>query len=249
MQNPFFKLHEANRAYFEGVLESLSAKEPLPSLPHDKLALRCTIAALSVAVGVLEYTFPNAWARAILFTGGTCSHDPEKIASDHQVLTVPPKTNKDATRHLSSVVNTACKNGHVIDIFSSVERGVGLHAMQSCCNKTGGHLVLTDSFGAVFKESFKRVFDNDVKAACKIAFSATLEVKSSQYIKVCGAIGPCISMNVHKSNVSKKELGIGGTCQWKFCALDTNTTPAIFFEVDNRNILSYFVSILSLTYV
>lgn len=33
---------------------------------------------------------------------------------------------------------------------------------------------------------------------------------------------------------SLQELGIGGTCQWKICSLDPNTTLAIYFEVVNQ---------------
>lgn len=40
---------------------------------QDKRPLRCTGAALSVAVGLLECTFPNTGARIMLFTGGACT--------------------------------------------------------------------------------------------------------------------------------------------------------------------------------
>ena len=42
-------------------------------------------------------------------------------------------------------------------------------------------------------------------------------------------------MNVKGPNVSENEMGIGGTTQWKFCALGHTTTPAIFFEVVNQS--------------
>ena len=41
-------------------------------------------------------------------------------------------------------------------------------------------------------------------------------------------------MNVKGANVSETEMGIGGTSQWKFCALGSNTTPAVFFEVNGQ---------------
>ena len=50
---------------------------------------------------------------------------------------------------------------------------------------------------------------------------------------VCGVIGPCVSTNVKGPNVSDMVMGIGGTSQWKFCALGPNTTPSVFFEVVN----------------
>ena len=41
-------------------------------------------------------------------------------------------------------------------------------------------------------------------------------------------------MNLKGPSVSETEMGIGGTSQWKFCALGPNTTPAFFFEVANQ---------------
>lgn len=68
-----------------------------------------------------------------------------------------------------------------------------------------------------------------------MAFGATLEVKTSRELKVSGAIGPCTSLGVKSSSVSDTEIGIGGTCQWRFCSLYPNTTAALFFEVVNQH--------------
>lgn len=48
-----------------------------------------------------------------------------------------------------------------------------------------------------------------------MAFNAILEVKTSREIKVSGAIGSCVSLK--GSSVGEQEVGLGGTCQWKFC--------------------------------
>lgn len=47
---------------------------------------------------------------------------------------------------------------------------------------------------------------------------------------VCGAIGSCVSLNTKSPAVSDTPTGLGGTSQWKFCALDPRTTLAIFLE-------------------
>ena len=54
------------------------------------------------------------------------------------------------------------------------------------------------------------------------------------YILVSGAIGPSVSMKHKNQSVSDQEIGVGGTCQWKFCSLMPNTTTALFFEVVNQ---------------
>lgn len=53
-------------------------------------------------------------------------------------------------------------------------------------------------------------------------------------VKVMGAIGPCVSLNVKSPCVSDTDIGLGGTSQWKFCTFTPQTTAALFFEVVNQ---------------
>jgi hypothetical protein len=53
-------------------------------------------------------------------------------------------------------------------------------------------------------------------------------------LKVCGAIGSCVSLQQRGSNVSETELGIGGTNAWKVCGIYPKSTLSIFFEVLNQ---------------
>ena len=48
-------------------------------------------------------------------------------------------------------------------------------------------------------------------------------------------------MNVKGPSVSDTEIGLGGTCQWKFCGVYPNSTVALFFEVVNQVRLRDFV--------
>lgn len=221
LRNPYFML----AGDFIDHFQDLPAQEP-PA--QGKLAVRCTGAALSVAVGVLGSIFQNAGARIMLFIGGPCTQGPGLYSS-----------RRDAANYYKNYYETLCvtarKNGHAIDVFAGA-RDVGLRQIRICCNLTGGHLVMADSFeSTAFKETLKRIFAKNDKGECKMAFNALLEVKTSRYVKVCGAIGPCISTRLQGSNVSCNLLGIGGTSQWKFCALDADTTSAIFFEVDHKD--------------
>jgi hypothetical protein len=98
-------------------------------------------------------------------------------------------------------------------------------------------MVMGDSFNStLFKQTFQRVF---VRAEgpgnnLKMAFNGTVEVKTSREVKVCGAIGPCVGLAVKSGCVAETEMGVGGTCQWKFPLLDPSTTLSLFFEIVNQ---------------
>lgn len=101
---------------------------------------------------------------------------------------------------------------------------------------SSGHMVMGDSFNSsLFKQTFQRVFAKDSNDHLKMAFNGTLEVKCSKELKVQGAIGPCVSLNVKSSLVADTEIGMGNTVQWKMCTFDPSTTVALFFEVVNQH--------------
>ncbi|KAG8174172.1 hypothetical protein JTE90_009120 [Oedothorax gibbosus] len=130
----------------------------------------------------------------------------------------------------------AAANGHIIDIYSCALDQTGLHEMKYCPNFTGGHIVMGDSFNStLFKQTFQRVFTKDAKGEFKMAFGASLEVKTSRELKVSGAIGSCVSLHSKSSSVSDTEVGIGGTSQWKFCGISPGNTVGIFFEIVNQH--------------
>jgi len=77
-----------------GILEAL-ARDPWP-VANDKRALRCTGVALSVAVGLLETTFPNTGARIMLFAGGPATEGPGMVVSNE--LKEPIRSHHDIER-------------------------------------------------------------------------------------------------------------------------------------------------------
>lgn len=96
-------------------------------------------------------------------------------------------------------------------------------------------MVMGDSFNSsLFKQTYQRVFTRDQKGDLKMAFNGTIEVKCSRELKVSGAIGCCLSLNVKGPCVSDTETGLGGTCQWKLCSFTPNSTCSFFFEVVNQ---------------
>ncbi|XP_014212408.1 protein transport protein Sec23A [Copidosoma floridanum] len=218
-------------------------RDPWP-VGSGKRSLRSTGVALSVATGLLEASYANTGARIMLFVGGPCSQGPGQVVTDdlrqpirshHDIQKDNAKHMKKATKHYDSLATRAAANGHIIDIYSCALDQTGLLEMRQCCNSTGGHMIMGDSFNSsLFKQTFQRVFAKDPKEDLKMAFNATLEVKTSRELKVSGAIGPCVSLNVKGPSVGEQEIGLSGTCQWKFCSLTPSTTTALFFEVVNQ---------------
>ncbi|XP_077426682.1 protein transport protein Sec23B [Vanacampus margaritifer] len=219
-------------------------RDPWP-VPQGKRPLRSTGVALSVAVGLLEGTFPNTGARVMLFIGGPPTQGPGMVVGDE--LKTPIRSwhdiQKDNARHLKkaakyyeALANRSAVNGHSIDIYACALDQTGLLEMKCLSNLTGGHIVMGDSFNtSLFKQTFQRVFNKDYNGDFRMAFRGIMEVKTSRELKVCGAIGPCVSLSSKGSCVSENEMGIGGTSQWKVCSLSPSTTLGLYFEVVNQH--------------
>ncbi|XP_037963230.1 protein transport protein Sec23A isoform X1 [Plutella xylostella] len=219
-------------------------RDPWP-LGMGKRPLRSSGVALSLAVGLLEVTYPNTGARIMMFLGGPCSQGPGQVVNDelkqpirshHDIHKDNAKYMKKAIKHYEALSLRSATNGHAIDIYSCALDQTGLMEMKQCCNSTGGHMVMGDSFNSsLFKQTFQRVFSKDQKGDFKMAFNGTLEVKCSRELKISGAIGSCVSLNVKGASVSEQEVGMGGSCQWKMCTFTPSTTVAVFFEVVNQH--------------
>ncbi|OWR51442.1 Sec23 protein A [Danaus plexippus plexippus] len=160
-------------------------RDPWP-LGVGKRPLRSSGVALSLAVGMLEVTYPNTGARIMMFLGGPCSQGPGQVVNDelkqpirshHDIHKDNAKYMKKAIKHYEALSLRAATNGHAIDIYSCALDQTGLMEMKQCCNSTGGHMVMGDSFNSsLFKQTFQRVFAKDQKGDYKMAFNGTLEV-------------------------------------------------------------------------
>ncbi|XP_059135318.1 protein transport protein Sec23A-like isoform X3 [Peromyscus eremicus] len=219
-------------------------RDPWP-VPQGKRPLRSSGVALSIAVGLLECTFPNTGARIMMFIGGPATQGPGMVVEDelktpirswHDIEKDNAKYVKKGTKHFEALANRAATTGHIIDIYACALDQTGLLEMKCCPNLTGGYMVMGDSFNtSLFKQTFQRVFTKDIHGQFKMGFGGTLEIKTSREIKISGAIGPCVSLNSKGPCVSENEIGTGGTCQWKICGLSPTTTLAMYFEVVNQH--------------
>uniref|UniRef100_A0A7S0P3C0 Protein transport protein SEC23 n=1 Tax=Calcidiscus leptoporus TaxID=127549 RepID=A0A7S0P3C0_9EUKA len=218
-------------------------RDPWP-VANDARSQRCTGVAASIAVSLLETAFPNMGARVMLFTGGPCTVGPGQMVgvelsetprSHHDIEkeTGNYKYMKKAQKHYAAVAKRAAAAGHVFDLFACALDQVGVAEMRALIEKCGGYCVMSESFtGNIFKQSFKAVFATDrTEQYLKMAFGGSVEVLSSNELKVCGAIGNCSSLGKKAANVAETEIGFGNTNMWSMGGMDDDTTIALYFEV------------------
>uniref|UniRef100_A0A915EK87 Protein transport protein SEC23 n=1 Tax=Ditylenchus dipsaci TaxID=166011 RepID=A0A915EK87_9BILA len=188
---------------------------------------------------------PNTGARLMTFIGGACSNGPGMVVNEelktpirswHDIKEDNAQYMRKAVKFYDQLSARAVKNGHAIDIYSCALDQTGLSEMKSCFNSTNGHVVMADSFSsALFKQTFQKVFEKDVNGSLKMGFNGTMEIKVGNGLKIEGILGCCASGNVKNAVVSDTEMGIGATCQWKFCSLTPRNTVAVVFEVAGQH--------------
>ncbi|XP_015062342.1 protein transport protein SEC23-like [Solanum pennellii] len=223
------------------ILEELQ-RDPWP-VPADHRAARCTGTALSVASHLLGICVPGSGARIMAFLGGPSTEGPGAIVS--KILSEPIRSHKDLDKDSAPLYHKAVKfyegiskqlvhQGHVLDVFACALEQVGLAEIKVACEKTGGLVVLAESFGhSVFKDSLKQVFQsggNDLG----LASNGIFEVNCSKDIKVQGVIGPCASLEKKGPLCSEVVVGQGNTTAWKMCGLDKSSTFCLIFEVAKK---------------
>jgi protein transport protein SEC23 len=222
------------------ILEDLQ-KDSWPT-PSGNRPGRCTGVAVSVAVGLLESTYFQNSARVVLLTGGPATVGPGMVVgkplseairsfSDMAKDQQNARYTKPAQKFYAAVAQRAVNAGHGIDIFACNLDQFGLFEMKILSEKTGGAIVMSDSFSMhVFKQSFKRLFDLDPAGYLQMGFHAKLDCLTSPDLKVCGVIGTCASANRKAGNVSDTVIGEGASNQWLIPAMDHRTTLGFFFE-------------------
>ena len=128
------------------------------------------------------------------------------------------------------------RTGHAIDLFVCALDQCGLLEMRSLFEKTGGFIVMHDTFEKqVFKESFLKMFSRDPTGqSFKLGFKGKIELFLTKDVKVCGCIGPCQSEKKGGSQASETEIGESQTTVWFMAALDNSTTFAFYLDVSSQ---------------
>ncbi|KAL0008274.1 hypothetical protein SO802_009776 [Lithocarpus litseifolius] len=223
---------------FNSVLEELQ-KDPW-GVPTDQRATRCTSTALSIAASLLGACVPGSGARIMAFIGGPSTEGSGAIVSKN--LSEPIRSHKDLDKDSAPLYHKAVKfyeglskqlvhQGHVLDLFACALDQVGVAELKIAVERTGGLVVLAESFGhPVFKDSLRRIFqagDYDLG----LSSNGIFEINCSKDIKVQGIIGPCASLEKKGPLCSDTVIGQGNTTAWKMCGLDKATSLCLIFEV------------------
>lgn len=234
----------------EFTLNSLLDDLPRDSFPPggpEKRPLRCTGAALSVALGLVQAICPQqSSVRLMCIVGGPCNVGPGMVVGEELAETIrshldlqKEKQNarhtKPALKFYSSLASRAVSCGFAVDIFACSLDQVGLYEMKVIPDTTAGYMVMSDSFSMhVFKDSFRKIFEPDEAGYLQLGFNAKLEVFTSREFKCCGAVGSLSSLGKNSPSVAETEIGQGKTSQWIAGSLDRNTTIAFYFDIGSQ---------------
>jgi protein transport protein SEC23 len=202
----------------EQVLEDLQ-KDPWPCQADERVQ-RCTGAALSVALGLLEASVPKQGSRLMLFIAGPPTvgqgiivnrSKKENIRSHLDLLKNQAPLHKPAAEFYRGLSDRAIANSIVVDVFACALDQVGTLELKPLVSRTGGLVVLADKFNqSVFRESLRRVFERlPDTSQLQMGFGGQIEVLHSREFKIAGAIGPCASLKKAGPTVSENEIGIG----------------------------------------
>ncbi|VAI18390.1 unnamed protein product [Triticum turgidum subsp. durum] len=223
------------------VIEELQ-KDPW-HIPADQRASRCTGAALSVAASLLGVCVPGSGARIMAFVGGPSTEGPGSIVS--KSLTEPIRSHKDLDKDSAPLFDKAVKfydqiakqlvhQGHVLDLFACAVDQVGVAEMKVAIEKTGGIVVLAESFGhSVFKDSLLRIFQS-ADNGLGLSFNGILEINCSKDVKIQGIIGPCSSLEKKSPLSADTVIGQGNTSAWKMCGLDKKTSLCFVYDISRK---------------
>lgn len=227
------------------ILDDLQ-KDSFSKTGTDQRPTRCTGVALSVAVGLMETTNHQSAGRTLLLTGGPCTIGPGQVVStalsepirshtDLQQEQANAKYTRDALKYYAGIARRAIDAGHAIDIIACNLDQVGLFEMKVCVDRTGGLMVMGDSFSThLFQQSFRKAFEPDDNGYLQMGFNAKMNVLCTREIRIAGAVGNLASSHKAAPTVSENGIGESSTHEWTAGALSPGSTVAYYFEVVNQ---------------
>nr|XP_043612940.1 protein transport protein SEC23 [Erigeron canadensis] len=202
---------------------------------------RCTGAAIQVAIALLEGCSVSNGSRVMVFTSGPATMGPGVVVS--QDLNQSIRTHRDINSGHAPFYDKSCDFykqisqkltdlSMVLDLFACSLDQVGITEMREPVEKSGGFIMLAESFESdQFRKCLRHIFSRDELGILNMCFDVTIEIVTTKDVKICGAIGPCISLGKKNGSVSDKEIGEGGTNTWKLGTITDKTCIAFFFQV------------------
>ncbi|XP_027335717.1 protein transport protein SEC23 [Abrus precatorius] len=205
---------------------------------------RATGAAISVAIGLLESCHVNTGSRIMLFTTGPATLGPgiivqsdlrHSIRTHHHIFTAQATHHAKSSSFYTHISKRLSDSTVVLDLFASSLDQVGAAELRQPVEHSGGFMILVDSFDSdQFRKCLRHIFKRGREGHLNMNFDATIEIVTTKDVKICGALGPCVSLRKKTSLVSETEVGQGGTSVWKLNTLTDKTCVAFFFQVNDE---------------
>ncbi|KAF5186568.1 transport protein SEC23 [Thalictrum thalictroides] len=210
---------------------------------------RSTGTAISVSIGLLEGCMANTGGRIMVFTTGPATIGPGIVVDTD--LSRAIRTHQDLINGQAPYYSETCNfyrqltqrisdASIVLDVFACSLDQVGAAELKVPVEHSGGFLMLGESFESEqFKKCLRHIFMRDGDGNLNMYLDATIEIVTTKDVKICGALGPCVSLGRKNSSVSENQIGQGGTCLWKLGALTNKTCIAFIFHLgDEKKIQS-----------
>ncbi|XP_071697568.1 protein transport protein SEC23 G [Rutidosis leptorrhynchoides] len=205
---------------------------------------RCTGAAIQVAIALLEGYYIPTGSRVMVFTSGPATMGPGMVVS--QDLNQSIRTHRDVNSNHAPFFNKSCEfykqisqklteSSIVLDLFACSLDQVGVTEMRAPVEKSGGFIMLAESFESdQFRKCLRHIFSRGELGYLNMCFDVTIEIITTKDVKICGAIGPCVTLRKKNRSVSEKEIGEGGTHTWKLGTITDKTCITFFFQVNEE---------------
>lgn len=205
---------------------------------------RCTGAAISAAVGLLEGCSVNTGSRIMVFTSGPATMGPgiivdtefsKAIRNHGDLMNGHAPYYRKSCAFYKQLSDRLIKSSIVLDLFACSLDQVGVAELKVPVERSGGFIMIGETFESdQFRKCMRHIFGHDEEGNLKMYFDATIEVVTTRDIKICGALGPCVSLKKKNNLVSDSETGEGGTYMWKLNTLASKTCIAFFFQVSDE---------------
>ncbi|XP_021727546.1 protein transport protein SEC23-like [Chenopodium quinoa] len=206
-------------------------------------SLRATGTAISVAVGLIEGCTVRTGSRVMVFTSGPATVGPGivvesdcsySIRNHRELINGHAPFFEMSCSFYKKITQRLCDASVVLDLFACSLDQVGAAELKAPVERSGGFMMLGEVFDSDhFKKCLHHLFKCDNNGNLKMCFDASIEVVTTNDVKICGALGPCVSLRKRNSLVSDNEIGEASTNAWKLCSLTNKTCIAFFFEVND----------------
>ncbi|KAG0417293.1 Protein transport protein SEC23, partial [Dictyocoela roeselum] len=212
----FFKAKSENHEKILAFIDKLE-RDQFPVI-DGKRPVRCTGAALSLAVSICEGLFSDTGLKIFLFTQGPCTFGPgctaslnlkDDLRSTSDILSGSATYAKTASDFYATFAKKMGDLGYSIDILAATLYDIGLYEMKPIIDTTGGMVVMAQDFDReIFTTSCRKLQNS------QYGFNAKIRVNCSSSIIFKGTFGQGCPVGTN----------------WRLNALYPSHTLAFLFE-------------------